>query len=153
VGAAPAYVPAVDEPELYVNLLVTDRELAGRGIGRRLLIHARQIARTRGVGLLQVDCYSGADTTLVRYHEQEGFSAAGAFTVELPAGPWPGQVLARRLDQRCVISAASLALRPGPASRQHAAMPPAGVRCPGTHQPSPFVAARGPPTAAADGVR
>ncbi len=104
VGAAPAYVPAVDEPELYVNLLVTDRALAGRGIGRRLLTHAREIARTRGVGLLRMDCYSGDDRTLVRYYEQEGFSATDPFTVELPAGPWPGQVLEQRLDQLCVLA-------------------------------------------------
>ena len=33
------------EPELYVRLLVTDRAGAGRGIGGRLLEHARTIAR------------------------------------------------------------------------------------------------------------
>lgn len=97
VGPAPAYAPPVDEPELYVNLLVTDRAYAGRGLGRRLLTHAREIARGCGIGLLRVDCYRGDDQALVRYYEGEGFTATDAFTVELPSGRWPGQILQQRL--------------------------------------------------------
>ncbi|MEW2375132.1 GNAT family N-acetyltransferase [Micromonospora sp. NPDC047812] len=98
VGAATAYVPPATEPELYVNLLVTDRAHAGSGIGGRLLAHAAELARERGLGLLRVDCYAGGDGALVRWYERQGFTATDPFTVERPGrDPWPGQVLARRL--------------------------------------------------------
>ncbi|WP_406108303.1 GNAT family N-acetyltransferase [Micromonospora globbae] len=98
VGAATEYVPAATEPELYVNLLVTDRAYAGRAIGGRLLAHAAELARERGLGLLRVDCYAGADGALVRWYERQGFTRTDTFTVRRPGRePWPGQVLARRL--------------------------------------------------------
>ncbi|MBQ1073777.1 GNAT family N-acetyltransferase [Micromonospora sp. C31] len=98
VGTATAYVPPATEPELYVNLLVTDRAHAGSGIGGRLLAYAAQLARERGLGLLRVDCYAGDDGALVRWYERQGFTATDAFTVERPGrDPWPGQVLVRRL--------------------------------------------------------
>ncbi|MEV1146093.1 GNAT family N-acetyltransferase [Micromonospora sp. NPDC049799] len=97
VGAATDYVPAATEPELYVNLLVTDRAYAGRGVGGRLLTHAADLARARGLPLLRVDCYAGDDGALVRWYERQGFTATEPFTVERPGrDPWPGQVLARR---------------------------------------------------------
>lgn len=96
VGSAMDYVPAVAEPELYVRLLVTDRAHEGAGIGSRLLDHARGIARERGVGLLRVDCYAGADGALVRYYERQGFTATETFRV----GEWPGQLLVERLEHR-----------------------------------------------------
>ncbi len=99
VGASTDYVPAATEPELYVNLLVTARAYAGLGIGARLLEHAAELARARGVGLLRVDCYGGDDRALVRFYEGCGFTATDPFTVARPGRePWPGQVLARRLD-------------------------------------------------------
>ncbi|QKW13143.1 GNAT family N-acetyltransferase [Verrucosispora sp. NA02020] len=99
VGAATEYVPPATEPELYVNLLVTDRAYAGAGIGGRLLAHAAELARERGVDLLRVDCYAGDDGALVRWYERQGFTATDPFTVPRPDGArWPGQVLARRLD-------------------------------------------------------
>jgi GNAT superfamily N-acetyltransferase len=97
VGAAPDHVPPASEPELYVNLLVTDRARAGRGIGRMLLDHARTLARQRGLGRLRVDCYGGDDRALVRYYEREGFTATEPFTVETSRGPWPGQLLEERI--------------------------------------------------------
>lgn len=93
VGDAMPYVPPAKEPELYVNLLVTARAYAGRGVGARLLDHAREIARERGAHLLRVDCYAGDDRALVRYYERQGFTATDPFTV----GEWPGQVLEERL--------------------------------------------------------
>ncbi|MEV6301152.1 GNAT family N-acetyltransferase [Actinoplanes sp. NPDC051861] len=96
VGPAMEYVPAAAEPEVYVRLLVTDRARKGSEIGARLLDHARDIARERGVVLLRVDCYAGADGALVRYYERQGFTAAETFQV----GEWPGQILAERLDSR-----------------------------------------------------
>ncbi|MEV4463981.1 GNAT family N-acetyltransferase [Micromonospora echinofusca] len=98
VGAATAYVPPATEPELYVNLLVTDRAHAGSGIGGRLLAYAAELARERRLGLLRVDCYAGDDGALVRWYERQGFTATDPFTVERPGrDPWPGQVLVRRL--------------------------------------------------------
>jgi GNAT superfamily N-acetyltransferase len=93
VGTAPAHIPTVTEPELYVNLLVTDRSFAGRGVGTALLDHARALAVARGLGLLRVDCYAGDDRALVRDYESVGFTATEPFTV----GEWPGQVLEQRL--------------------------------------------------------
>ena len=99
VGRATEYVPPATEPELYVNLLVTDRAYQGNGIGARLLAYAAELARERGLGLLRVDCYRGDDRALVRFYEGCGFTATDPFTVERPGRePWPGQVLARRLD-------------------------------------------------------
>ncbi|WP_460847549.1 GNAT family N-acetyltransferase [Phytohabitans suffuscus] len=93
VGDAMPYVPPATEPELYVNLLVTSRAFAGRGVGARLLDRAREIARERGVRQLRVDCYRGDDRALVRYYESQGFTATDTFAV----GEWPGQLLVERL--------------------------------------------------------
>ncbi|MFC0509229.1 GNAT family N-acetyltransferase [Micromonospora costi] len=99
VGAATPYVPPATEPELFVNLLVTDRAYAGRAIGGRLLAHAAELARERGLGLVRVDCYAGGDGALVRWYERQGFTRTEPFVVERPGRePWPGQVLARRLS-------------------------------------------------------
>ncbi|KUJ49185.1 GCN5 family acetyltransferase [Micromonospora maris] len=98
VGSAYDYVPPATEPELYVNLLVTDRAYTGAGIGGRLLAHAADLARERGVELLRVDCYAGDDGALVRWYERQGFTRTTGFTVERPGRPpWPGQLLTRRL--------------------------------------------------------
>jgi GNAT superfamily N-acetyltransferase len=93
-GAA-SYVPAADEPEAYVHLLVTDRRYAGLGVGAALLAHARDEARRLGVGLLRVDCYAGDDGALVDYYRRNGFTPVETFTV---GGDWPGQLLAQRVD-------------------------------------------------------
>jgi GNAT superfamily N-acetyltransferase len=93
VGEAMPYVPPATEPELYVNLLVTGRAFAGRGVGARLLDHARTIARERGAHQLRVDCYAGDDRALVRYYERQGFTPTETFAV----GEWPGQLLVQRL--------------------------------------------------------
>ena len=98
VGSAYDYVPPATEPELYVNLLVTDRAYTGAGIGGRLLAHAADLARHRGVHLLRVDCYAGDDGALVRWYERQGFTRTTRFTVDRPGHPpWPGQLLTRRL--------------------------------------------------------
>lgn len=103
VGTAPEYVPAASEPELYVNLLVTDRAHAGCGVGSRLLAHAGELAGAGGLGLLRVDCYAGGGGALVRYYQSQGFTPTDPFTVNLPRGPWPGQVLIRRLPDHSVV--------------------------------------------------
>ncbi|MEV0130129.1 GNAT family N-acetyltransferase [Dactylosporangium sp. NPDC050688] len=98
VGEAPEGIPVVYEPELYVNLLVTDRARQGRGLGTLLLDHARVLAARRGIGLLRVDCYAGDDRALVGWYRRQGFTPTETFTVPLPTGrDWPGQVLEQRL--------------------------------------------------------
>ncbi|MGH3379680.1 MAG: GNAT family N-acetyltransferase [Actinoallomurus sp.] len=87
------YVDAVDEPELYITLLVTGRAFAGRGVGAALLAHARDEARRRGAGLVRVDCYAGGEGRLVGYYRRNGFTPVETFSV----GEWPGQVLSLRV--------------------------------------------------------
>ncbi|KAE8162907.1 hypothetical protein BDV40DRAFT_151322 [Aspergillus tamarii] len=96
IGEKAPYVPPVPEPELYVRLLVTDRQYAGNQIGKRLLDHARDFASKVGVSLLRVDCYAGGDGKLIQYYESQGFKRVESFNVE---GEWPCQVLAQRLDE------------------------------------------------------
>jgi GNAT superfamily N-acetyltransferase len=93
----PDYAPPVTERELYVRLLVTDREHTGRGIGAALVADAVAEARSRGIGLLRLDCYAGDDRALVAQYERLGFTPTDTFTVDQPDGPWPGQILAVRV--------------------------------------------------------
>jgi|SRR3954447_6208340 GNAT superfamily N-acetyltransferase len=93
----PAYVPAVAERELYVNLLLVSRRHSGRGVGAALIGRTKQEAAARGIGLIRVDCWAGEDGSLVRVYERYGFSRVREFTVGLPAGDWPGMLLAMRL--------------------------------------------------------
>lgn len=98
VGQPPAYVAPAAEPELYIVLLVTDRESTGQGLGRRLLAYARRLAVASGAGVVRVDCYAGDDRALVRYYESQGFTATQEFTVPQAGGEsWPGQVLEQQL--------------------------------------------------------
>jgi GNAT superfamily N-acetyltransferase len=87
------------EPERYVRLLVSDRRHAGRGIGAALLAHAVEEARRAGVALLRVDCWAGEEGRLVAFYERNGFSR----TEEFHVGAWPGQVLARRVEQDAMV--------------------------------------------------
>ena len=88
VGERPPHVAPVEEPELYVELLLTSRARAGEGIGALLVEHARALAGER---LLRVDCWAGAPA-LVAWYERQGFERSGTFDVE----GWPGQVFAYR---------------------------------------------------------
>jgi GNAT superfamily N-acetyltransferase len=93
------YVPAVSEPELYVNLLLVSRRHVGRGIGGALISMAKQEAAELGVGLLRVDCWAGEAGSLVRVYEGYGFSRVQEFTVPVPpSGQWPGMLLEMRTE-------------------------------------------------------
>ncbi|MFI1581344.1 GNAT family N-acetyltransferase [Embleya sp. NPDC020630] len=93
-----AYIDPIDEPELFINLLVTDRRFVGAGVGAALITDARREAASRGVDLIRVDCYGGDDGALVRQYQSLGFTPVTPFTVERPDQPeWPGQLLAMRL--------------------------------------------------------
>ncbi len=93
VGERPEHVRAVDEPELYIELLLSSRRLAGNGIGARLIEHAVQLAS--GVDLLRVDCWAGAPK-LVAFYEEQGFVRDGTFDVK----GWQGQVFSMRLGHQ-----------------------------------------------------
>lgn len=68
------YVPAIEEPERYLKLLIAAPTYRGQKIGHRLIALAREQTVSEGIGLLRVDCWSGGDKRLVRYYESEGFT-------------------------------------------------------------------------------
>ncbi|MGC4106261.1 MAG: GNAT family N-acetyltransferase [Thermomicrobiales bacterium] len=87
------YVEAVNEPELYVRLLISDPAYRGANIGGELLERGKAIARERGIDLLRVDCFAGGGGSLVRYYESQGFQRVHPFDVK----GWPGMLLAQRV--------------------------------------------------------
>ena len=92
--SSPSYAPEVDERNLYISALLTSRQLIGQGIGAALLNHARTDCRSRGLGLLRVDCWAGGEQLLVRYYESQGFTA----TEQCDRDGWLGQLLTQRLS-------------------------------------------------------
>ncbi|MEU8003852.1 GNAT family N-acetyltransferase [Catellatospora sp. NPDC049111] len=96
VGEALPYVPPAEEPELYVQLLISDRSASGRGAGAALLARARELAVAQGVALIRLDCFAGGEGALVRYYEKQGFTRGDTFSVEQAGREWPGQILTRR---------------------------------------------------------
>ncbi|MFI8084234.1 GNAT family N-acetyltransferase [Kitasatospora sp. NPDC086009] len=94
---ASAYATAVDERELYVRNLVTDRSLKGSGIGAALIADALDEARRRGIGLLRVDCFASEDRRLVEQYRALGFTETEAFESEYKGRSWRGQILEIRL--------------------------------------------------------
>ncbi|WP_410620700.1 GNAT family N-acetyltransferase [Amycolatopsis sp. cmx-8-4] len=87
------HVPAVDERELYVRLLITSRRFAGQRVGGRLVEYALDEAKRRGIDLVRVDCWAGGDGDLQRYYESQGFKPTVRFDVD----GWTGQVLEQRV--------------------------------------------------------
>lgn len=77
------YVPAIDEPERYLKLLIASPAHRGQRIGHRLIELARDHTVAAGVGLLRVDCGAGGDRRLVSYYTSEGFTP----TLELAVRP------------------------------------------------------------------
>ena len=92
VGERPAHVPAIELPELYIELLLVSRRHAHRGLGAQLVDVAFEEARERAAEAVRVDCWAGAPT-LVAWYEARGFDRAGTFTVR---DGWVGQVFAAR---------------------------------------------------------
>ncbi len=68
------YVPASEEPERYLKLLIASPAHRGEGIGHRLIELAREYTISEGIGILRVDCWSGGDRRLVEYYVSEGFT-------------------------------------------------------------------------------
>jgi len=91
-----AYVEPADVPELYLHLLVTDRDHVGAGVGQALVDDASELARKQGASQLRVDCFAGHDGGLVEAYRRLGFSPVGDFVVKREDLPdWPGCVLVR----------------------------------------------------------
>lgn len=87
------YVDPAPIPELYLQLLVTDRTRSGSGIGSALVDDAVEIARRRGVTQMRLDCYA-RDEALVGVYEKLGFSLERRFTVDTgQTKAWPGAIL------------------------------------------------------------
>jgi GNAT superfamily N-acetyltransferase len=93
LGAAQPYVRQVEEPELYVILLITSRRHAGEGIGAALVRRAIDEARAAGISLLRVDSWAGAPK-LVQWYAEQGFVPVERFHV----GDWEGQLYELRID-------------------------------------------------------
>jgi GNAT superfamily N-acetyltransferase len=91
------YVSAIDEPEIYLHLLVTDRTRSGSGIGQALVNKAVEEAQLQEIGIVRVDCYAGDDRKLVAQYERMGFTPTEPFEVDVRGTMWPGQVLAIRI--------------------------------------------------------
>jgi GNAT superfamily N-acetyltransferase len=67
-------VPAIDEPERYLKLLIASPEHRGQKIGHRLIQRARELTISEDINLLRVDCWAGGDRRLVSYYIGEGFT-------------------------------------------------------------------------------
>jgi GNAT superfamily N-acetyltransferase len=87
------YAPPVDEPEVYINILLSSPAHRGAGIGSALLEFARDQTRRQRISLLRVDCWSGGDRKLVAYYEGQGFTRS----VEVTVGDVTAQVFEQRL--------------------------------------------------------
>jgi ribosomal protein S18 acetylase RimI-like enzyme len=98
LGAAPRFIPPVDEPELFLEALVIDRRCAGLGVGGALLDRARAEAAEQGIKVLRLECWSGGDRGLVRYYERAGFVQTGEIKSQVMDG-WEGAILTQRLEQ------------------------------------------------------
>lgn len=79
-------------PAHYLEAFVTDRRLAGVGIGRKLLGWAEGDARRRGLRWLRLDCWAG-NRELVSYYQRAGYLPVRQFGT----GSWIGQLLVKDL--------------------------------------------------------
>lgn len=94
---APEFAPPVEDPELYLHLLVT--RMRHRQVSMAALVADAQAEAARcGARLLRTHCWAGEDGLLVREYEELGFTATLEFEVLRSDGSfWPGQVMQIRL--------------------------------------------------------
>ena len=89
------YVPAVEEPEIYISLLITSQSVRRVGVGTALLEAIRNSTRELGIPLLRVHCWSGGDRKLISYYEGQGFTP----TIDVPVKDTSVQVFEQRLER------------------------------------------------------
>jgi GNAT superfamily N-acetyltransferase len=92
LGARPAYAQPIAEPERYLEAMVSDRHLAGRGVGSLLVMDAVARSSDLGAYVLRADCWAEG-ARLIRWYEAQGFTRDGVIRV----GDWPAQLLRREL--------------------------------------------------------
>jgi GNAT superfamily N-acetyltransferase len=110
LGPRPSYAPAIREPERDIEAMVTERALAGRGIGSLLVEDASARARAAGVHVVRTDCWAGAPR-LVRWYEERGFERGDVVDVD----GWPAQLLRMPLErgqERATTTAAVRSAQP-----------------------------------------
>ncbi|MGW4697406.1 GNAT family N-acetyltransferase [Kitasatospora cineracea] len=96
-GEAPEFVPAVEEPELYLHFLVTRARLRQFTMAA-LVADARAEAARRGARLLRTHCWAGEDGRMVREYEELGFTTTLEFEELRSDGSfWPGRLLQTRV--------------------------------------------------------
>ena len=95
VGEPPAHIPPTPLRETYLLFLISDREVAGGGIGAELVRRAVADARANRSEVLRVDCWADAPG-LVAWYERQGFVRSDTFTVDVRGG-WNGQVFEMEL--------------------------------------------------------
>jgi GNAT superfamily N-acetyltransferase len=88
LGNRPSYASEIEEPERYIEAMVTARTLAGRGVGALLVDDAVTRARKTGAQVVRTDCWERAPG-LVRWYEERGFQRAEVVDVD----GWPAQTL------------------------------------------------------------
>jgi GNAT superfamily N-acetyltransferase len=88
LGSRPSYASAIEEPERYIEAMVTARTHAGRGVGALLVDDAAARAREAGARVVRTDCWAQA-ARLVRWYEERGFRRAEVVDVD----GWPAQML------------------------------------------------------------
>ncbi|KAL8810564.1 MAG: hypothetical protein Q9200_002486 [Gallowayella weberi] len=96
----PEVIPAVSEPEYYIQFLATSRlDVSAKGLGKAFIAEVEDMARAKGVGLIRLDCYAGHESReegLVKCYESLGFRKSGARLVYDESG-WQGQVMEKRV--------------------------------------------------------
>ncbi|KAI8631283.1 acetyltransferase [Xylariaceae sp. FL1651] len=84
---------------IYLDALITDFRAGQwrKGAGAALIEHARQYGRDKGMLTLYLDAWAGNSRKLVKYYENQGFSAVDDFEITMPDdSKWPGTLL--RMD-------------------------------------------------------
>jgi GNAT superfamily N-acetyltransferase len=79
---------------LYLEAFTTSRALAGRGLGRSLLMWAEHYAREIGKTAIWLDCWAD-NPALIHYYEQAGFMPREIFLVHA----WRGQLFEKQLAE------------------------------------------------------
>ncbi|MEV7174677.1 GNAT family N-acetyltransferase [Streptomyces sp. NPDC093224] len=96
-GEAPEFAPPVEEPELYLHLLVARVRFRQFSMAA-LVADARAEAARRGARVFRTHCWAGEEGRMVREYEELGFTATLEFEELRSDGSfWPGRMLHTRV--------------------------------------------------------